>query len=306
MALHYKICSDLESSLKIFIALQLSSKKMAEENGNQTPKSEKKFFFKTYKKMSSKERFKLLLKVIVCLICLFGLSFHASILISQFVWGQTVVNVKVEKIKYNKIPAITICYPRFLSMKGLAEANPDLWPDFESYKSIIRNVTHADYSNETLKQKITEIYWEKFMNTNIPFDTPVYDLFENYTIPFRFPKRSLYQFEKFKDYYGVYDDFETEYAIEIEAKGTVRGTGKTKTIVRIRDTNPVESVAMSFRGDQYKCYTFFSELDEKWRKVRLNLNYIAIEVHHNWEWFPPNVYDNINTFPQVMSKYNLG
>lgn len=232
------------------------------------------------------------------MICIFGLSFHASKLVTQYVWGQTVVNVKVEKIKYNKIPAITICYPRFLSMKKLSEYIPDIRQDFIEYKSIIETVNDSDYQNKTLKQKISDIYWERFMNTNIPFEVPVHDLFDNFTLPFRFPKRSLYQFEKSKDYFGVYDDFETEYAIEIEAKGTIK-SGKNKSIARLRDTNPVESVAMSFRGDQYKCYTFFSELKEKWRKVQMNLNYIAIEIHHDREWFPPNVYDNINTFPQL-------
>ncbi|CAG2177429.1 unnamed protein product, partial [Oppiella nova] len=236
---------------------------------------------KNYRLMSRKDRIKFVIRCLLCIICIFGLSFHASKLVSQYVWGQTIVNVKVDKIKYNKIPGVTICYPRFLSMRRLSKLNRELETDFIEYTNILKSVNDTDFANETLRQKILDIYWEKFMNSNIPYEVPVHDLFDNYTIPFRFPKRSLYQFEKYKDYVGIYDDYDTEYAIEIEAKGTVR-VGSQKSIVRLRDYAPVESLAMSFRGDQYKCYTFFSELEEKWRKIRLNLNYIAIEIHNDY------------------------
>jgi len=249
----------------------------------------KHFLRRKSEQMAHKDKVKLFLRIILFLICISGLTYQASRLVSQYIRGQTVVNIRVEKLRYSKIPAITICYPRFISMEKMVKLYPEVRPAYDEYQNIINSANETDYDNEDLKKKLEDIYKNNFTRLNKHFDIPVYQLFDDMSIPFNFTKRSLSQFKK-SYFTGIYETEETEYSVEIQANGMVNDFNKS--LDYMRDYTPIESIAMTNRGVGYKCYTFFSELNEKWRKIKINLNFISIQINHDKNWFPPHFYDN--------------
>ena len=71
--------------------------------------------------------------------------------------------------------------------------------------------------------------------------------------------------------------------------------------------------AKSSSSNGKKCYTFFSDLNEKWREFKMKLNNIYINIYHDKYWFPPNIYDKYRnqilfamhssrTIPDLMKK----
>ncbi len=244
--------------------------------------------------MTYKDKLKLFLRVILFFICISGLTYQASRLVSQYIRGQTVVNIRVEKLRYSKIPAITICYPRFISMEKFVELFPESSQAFDEYQNLINSVNETDYDNKDLKKEMEDIYEHNFTRLNKHFDLPVYELFDELSLPFNFPKRPLSQFKK-SYFTGIYETGETEYSIEIQANGKVKDFNTS--LDYMRDYTPIESIAMTNKGVGYKCYTFFSELNKKWRKIKINLNFISIQINHDKNWFPPQVYDHkVETF----------
>ena len=62
-----------------------------------------------------------IIRYLIIIFCVFGLVFQTTKLFLQYSSGQTVVNIKIEKNKYNRIQAITICYPIMVSMESMAQ-----------------------------------------------------------------------------------------------------------------------------------------------------------------------------------------
>ena len=92
------------------------------------------------------------------------------------------------------MPAITICYPEFISMQKYAKVFPEVEPVYRKYQNIINNVSEEDYNNETLKEYLYSLFTENFNYKKKQYEIPVYDAFEKLSIPFHFPFRPINQF----------------------------------------------------------------------------------------------------------------
>ena len=138
--------------------------------------------FKTLRRkfdtLSTKSRIKIIIRFLIIFGCVTGLATQATQLIYQYIDGQTVVNIKIEQIKYNKIPSITICYPRSLSMERMAEKYDKLKPIYEEYKNIMKNVNNSDYRDKNLTEKLRDIYWENFTKPIESLEIPINELFD--------------------------------------------------------------------------------------------------------------------------------
>ena len=65
-------------------------------------------------------------KNIFAFVCLCGLVYQTVILYSEYMSGNTVVNIKVDRILNETIPAITVCFDAFASLERVSQLSPHL------------------------------------------------------------------------------------------------------------------------------------------------------------------------------------
>ena len=63
---------------------------------------------------------------------------------------------------YSPLPAITICYPYFLSMERVIQKYPHLKPKFNDYKQTLNNMNESQYDNEDINNYLNDIYSNEF------------------------------------------------------------------------------------------------------------------------------------------------
>ncbi|CAG2110537.1 unnamed protein product [Medioppia subpectinata] len=206
-------------------------------------------------------------------------------LTTQYMSGQTLVNIKVEQIKYNKIPSVTVCYPRLLSMKRLAKTYAHTYG--QQYKSYLNKM---------------RIIARGFIKEN----HRLRDLFD-LSIPYHYGEKKSSVFNKEKV---------TEFAIDIRVKG-IRLFHKNMTlnVIEITDTDPIESIVLPDGRQGFKCFTFFSQMKPKWREYQIELRVMHINIYQHESWFPPSLYDGSahiylsihspNIIPQQMNSNNF-
>ena len=201
----------------------------------------------------------------IIILCVFGFFFQTTLLFIQYFKGQTVVNIRVERDKYNSIPAITICYPAMVSMERTAQKYPQMKPLFDEYKVMLKHMSEDDYKNKTLGQHLNSIYENFSMFT---YDhANINELFD-LSIPFNLPR-----IENPSNYSNP------EIPITISVWGMRLYSNGSVQQIGLMDTTPVESIRYSdsFSSDS-KCFTFFSYLNETFREISIDLQWILLSV----------------------------
>lgn len=117
------------------------------------------------------------IKLTFYVLCIFGLIYQVTTLAIQYLQYKTVVNIQFESIKYNRMPAITICYPEHISMNKTVAKYPELRPLFDEYKNLLTNVSKDDYYNEEFQNTLNSIY-ENFTETVESQDLTVSEYYE--------------------------------------------------------------------------------------------------------------------------------
>ena len=168
------------------------------------------------------------MKLVFYVLCVCGLIYQVITLVVQYSKYKTVINVKFETIKYNRMPAITICYPQCLSMNKTSLKYPTMRPLFDKYKNLLKNASKDDYYDETYQNELNLIYYNftsfvKIQNLNV---AEYYDLMFDYEIP---PNSSLFLNNK------------TSKAIKIILFGLRRYEDGSIEEFNISDTKPIES-----------------------------------------------------------------
>src|SRR5689334_15136798 len=75
------------------------------------------------------------LKLIFVLFCISGLVYHTFGLYFEYMSGKTIVNIKVDQILNETIPAITFCFDAYVSLEKVLELNPLLYNLTVNYKN---------------------------------------------------------------------------------------------------------------------------------------------------------------------------
>ncbi|CAG2107824.1 unnamed protein product [Medioppia subpectinata] len=233
---------------------------------------------KKWQSMTIRKKRRLIIKIILFIVCLSLLTYHSLLLFAQYFSGKTVVNIILERIRPDPMPAITICYPYGLRMDGMARRFPELRDQWLHYKRLMDSINEYDYKNETLKEHLIDIY-ENF--------TKFYDK-QNLPLDYMFDSDVSIPFDLWKDS-GINDDgnhTQRSYLIRITLYGV-----KNHQVMRHMEVNPIVSVVAEEPGHIRKCFTFFSELNPKWRQFQFNFNEVLLTITHSKYWFPPNLYD---------------
>ncbi|CAG2105062.1 unnamed protein product, partial [Medioppia subpectinata] len=222
--------------------------------------------------------------------------------------GQTLVNIQIEESKYNKIPSITICYPRLLSMKQVADVYPVTYGEqYNAYLDTMRSIADGDisYENSTMVSHLNRLY-DGNVSGLINEGNRLRDLFD-LSIPYHYGDKNSSLFNKGKL---------TEFGIDIHVKG-IRLFYKNMTlnVIEVKDTDPIESVVLPDGRQGSKCFTFFSQMKPKWREYQIDLKVMHINIYQHESWFPPSLYDGSahvylsmhspNIMPQQMSSNNF-
>ncbi|CAG2172834.1 unnamed protein product, partial [Oppiella nova] len=170
------------------------------------------------------------------------------------------------------IPAITICYPTFLSMELMAMKYPELQPTYDEYLGLVENIPDTQFTNKTfmniLFHKYYGVFAAKFNSAYSMSLESIHDI----SIPFK----------QFRD-----DKNELNYPVDITVKGVQydeNGYGKTV----LKDMDPIESYSFGKWREGTKCFTFFSHLNPKWRGYKLIVEKIKIDTTLTLRWYPVN------------------
>ena len=221
----------------------------------------------------AKINLKIIIKYSITAIFIICFIYQTTELMSEYMSGRTVINIKYGRESNESIPGITICYPCYLSMEGAIQLNPKLGSVFRDYKTLNNdNVSLKNSQADKLNKLYLEIY------ENITNSHSIFDLMDKFSIPF-----------------NISSDKELKPFINVTAFGFVR-TSDTLGIDYIShtDVNPIESFA--FIREIHipcisKCFTFFSSLNQKWQGLNFALNYMLIEIEHDQNWFPISIFE---------------
>ena len=122
------------------------------------------------------------MKLLFYLLCVCALIYQLVILVVQYSQYKTVINVQFETIKYNRLPAITMCYPSYLSMNKTSLKYAVMRPAFDEYKNLLKNASKDDYYNGTIQEELESIYYNFIsfiLNQNLTI-AQFYDLMFDY------------------------------------------------------------------------------------------------------------------------------
>jgi len=219
------------------------------------------------------KRIKTVSELFIVLISVFGLTYQTSQLCLKYMSGQTVVSIKVDKIGFTEMPAITICYPSFTSLEKLANIYSELKKDYEIYSEIIKYSVKFDAENKTVT-KIFNDMKEKFLNFSLKAlkSMPLHEAFENISLPFT-------QLIKAIAVVKIYNDLEGEYELS-----------------RIMDKSPIESITFKHYKDYRKCFTYFSQFNNQFKNLQIEVDHFRIPFNYKAELFPQNLQDAYHYF----------
>ena len=131
-------------------------------------------------------------------------------------------------------------------------------PLFDEYKAMLKNMTEDDLKNVTLRQHLESIYKNFSMFTY--YQANIRELFD-LSIPFHLLRNENYSKKT-----------DPEVPISINVWGMRLYSNGSVQHIKLSDTTPVQSVQYHDFGDgDYKCFTFFSHLNETFREIQIDI-----------------------------------
>jgi hypothetical protein len=252
----------------------------------------KKSIFDKYKEMPTKVKVKEIGKVFIFAFCIFGLSYQTYQLVLQYRSG-TIVNLYLTFFRTSRLPAITICYPMFTSMEKIAKLYPEFRDEFEKYQNISKyinpNYSDYDYKNQT---EYLDSIRKKFNDHSIEALKlmSAFDAFDNISIPFILNGETEFNSGNNSENKKINSQ---KFVIEAIVKG-FHGPKNSRKIVEFRDNSPIESITSKYEKFMpRKCFTFFSEFNQKWKEFKIHLEDFKFIVNFDKNWFP-NDYEKKN------------
>ena len=250
-------------------------------------------------------------RIFFILTCLTFLSYQSLLILWQYSKQSYVTNIQFIKNHIGSLPAITICYDRFLSFDNLFKRFPDkdfvleFKDNYTKLMSQLDGMSMMQIDRETLIQlaafdnhhkRIQDMMMNEMQPPYINSELSSYhDFFANITIrTFMVNNRTQYYYKP--QLTGHILNFWDEKF------------GLMYLLNNAMNITPLES--MYFLGDFHrKCFTFFSGLEQTFRRIKANLKKVILMIPFPREWFPyrnryeiylsvhsPNIIPHANTF----------
>ena len=234
-------------------------------------------------KQSKRKRFEVskkcrrIVKYVILILCVSGLIFQATQLTIQYLARRTIVQIDFETIWYNRLPAITICYPNLIAMNKTVEKFPQLNTSYNEYKNILKQVSERDFRDYKVQKRLNDLYEAKFYNftkqMNLSFEE-----WSEISIPYEYPGNS--------------SRFAPEIsggAIEVMISGLRRFENGSIHKATVKDKKPIQSYVMNYADEMTKCFTFFSHLQKKMQSYQMDTKRIFMTVIFHL-FYPPDNY----------------
>ena len=261
----------------------------------------------------------LTVKLLLVTICVLILCYQSWLIFNQYSQQNYVTNIKFIKNHIGTLPAVTICYDRYLSFENLFFRIPNKILE-EYYNKLMEDVDNLrwDQIDENKQIQLTnmaESYMtiqQYMMNSrHLPLFHPLLsnyqDFFKNITMHSTIIENNMTKHLFTLSLTGHFTNLDQDYNFHIYI------INKTLTL------EPIESM-FYIMPEPRKCFTMFSALDPKFSKVKGDLKQLFIPVHFPRQLLPyrkeyeiivsvhsPNIIPLSNTFKTInqLGKYNL-
>jgi hypothetical protein len=152
----------------------------------------------------------------------------------------------------------------------------------------MKAVNENDFKNETVTGVLDKITEKSEQLSELAFEElPVFRMFDELSIPFKFSDRPLYQYptEQLTEYER---NLTFNVAIEATVKGLMRnGSQSAGKMSQLQDRNPIESIVSKYgRFSPRKCFTFFSDFRRDWTETNIRIESFEFSINHDKNWFP--------------------
>ena len=229
------------------------------------------FYFKRYFKLNN-------VFFIGCVSCLF---YQSILLIKEFMSGKTVINISVEFITNDTLPAITIC-PGDINFQSLALINEDAARLYEEYLSLIEDGIQNKMNG--IAGKIRDLYDDSKHKYYVAINTSCMNIqkcFINYLTPSKnLNNESLIDTKFLKSVVFGKIDQDLVYDNAMTAYNTISDT--MESVLALIDT----SQPNYFRPNGMKCNTLFHHSQSSWSNITMQLGTITVTVWLDLRYFP--------------------
>ena len=217
---------------------------------------------KKIKLESSNINFKLIIRAICTLICCSFFVYESYQLVSLYVSEKTFVENRVERIKFSQLPAITVCLPTFMDMKKWAgyfmnkSDNPEyqkFYQQFLGWENRTVNWTGGEDHEGFQRHLYWNFQWNAYKK-NME-DIPLTDLLE-------------------------------KVSVDVKIRYKIPAIVFNESKVRHKMADPKKIHSLVPYSEPKKCITLFSDFDENFRNIRLDLINMEIQFQHNLIAYP--------------------
>ena len=197
----------------------------------------------------------------VCLIsCSLCLIYQSQQLVSLYVSGKTVVENRIERIRFSPLPAITVCLPSFMDMKKFAgyfmnkSDNPEYQGFYKEFLTFERDIDNWNGGVEGLQN---HLYWNFQWNAYL---------------------KNMQQISL--------ADLLDKISTDIIVKHKTPGLAFNDSEDRVKIPEPKRIHSLVAYQEPRKCITLFSDLDTNFRNKNFDLIYLEVQFQHNIMSFP--------------------
>ena len=199
------------------------------------------------------------------IICIISFITQSIILFDEYMQGKSVVNIAIGQTFNDHLPALTICPASGLLIDRLSRLNPEYMELYREHQFLLKNKTSFVKANK-FHYDVSQKVFIDLKNGNSSMD--IYDLMKNYT-------------DQFLNHIN-----QSKIDIKILSKASTLAHS-VPNIINI-SLQPIESITINWMLS--KCFTFFSHLQEVWRKSKFDnyqngqqyipKQYLSVHFHH--------------------------
>ena len=201
-----------------------------------------------------------IMNFILMFICILGFCYQVYLISNQYILGKTVVNIEVKRLTAQPFPAITVClWERFLSISKLSKLNGFNNESYQDYIELVEQMVKSN--NFTNKYKLRGFY-QRISTNNLH--------------------------EKILNFHELFELNVSPESIKIHVISNTVSVINQTFFKRVKTnkyefTKPIHSAVLY--GTEvfgWKCYTYFSALEEYWNELQIDFEKFTLTITNNF------------------------
>ena len=206
---------------------------------------------------------------IFSIICFCGFLYQFFDLYFEYMSGKTVVNIKVETILNQTLPAITICLPSFYIPDNI-NVNESINKELQNNFMNLTKAHHMLYFGKELDGDINDVYRKINDKLNVLLSNiSMLDFFEKVT------SQVLLKATRDRLPFSIAARIEGIYSEKIDDDMIFKKEKRKENLIFTNTIESIMSIDLSTIINLRKCFTYFSHLQKQWRDFKINLKSIT-------------------------------